>query len=359
MRITICWTDISGYMGACWRALAASPGVELFVIAFKSNAIAAFDQSVMQGVPCRLLDAKERQDQELITRELLAHSPEVLLVSGWLHPPYVAMARDPRLASVRRVMTMDTPWRADLRQRLARWRLRSYFKLIDRVFVPGERSFQYARHLGFSTAQIRRGLYGCDFDRLSPIYDARLAAGNWPRAFLYMGRYVDAKGLDILARAYASYRASVPDPWPLICHGSGPLAHLLRDQPGIEDRGFVQPDAQPAVLQQAGAFVLASRYDPWPLVILEACASGLPVLCTNACGSSVELIRPHYNGWIVPPEDPDALAAGMLQIHVFHDRLPDFGRAARDLARPYAAQVWANRVIEMSRELIDNHSARP
>src|SRR5437867_33439 len=176
MRITICWPDISGYMGACWRALAASPGVELFVIAFKSNAIAAFDESVMQGVPCRLLDAKERQDQELITRELLARSPHVLLVSGWAHPPYVAMARDPRLASVRRVMTMDTPWRADLRQRLARWRLRSYFKIIDRVFVPGERSFQYARHLGFSVAQIRRGLYGCDFDRLSPIYDARLAA---------------------------------------------------------------------------------------------------------------------------------------------------------------------------------------
>jgi glycosyltransferase involved in cell wall biosynthesis len=359
MRITICWTDISGYMGACWRALAASPGVELFVIAFKSNAIAAFDQSVMQGAPSRLLDPQERQDQELITRELLAHSPQVFLISGWAHPPYVAMARDPRLAAVRRVMTMDTPWRADLRQRLARWRLRSYFKIIDRVFVPGERSFEYARHLGFPVAQIRRGLYGCDFDRLSPIYDARLAAGDWPREFLYMGRYVDAKGLDILVRAYAAYRAAVTEPWPLICHGSGPLAHLLRGQPGIEDRGFVQPSDQPAVLQQAGAFVLASRYDPWPLVILESCASGLPVLCTDACGSSVELVRPHYNGWIAPPEDPAALAVGMRRVHQSHDRLPEFARAARELARPYSAQVWAQRVVEMAGELIDGDGAHP
>jgi glycosyltransferase involved in cell wall biosynthesis len=359
MRITICWTDISGYMGACWRALAATPGVELFVIAFKSNAIAAFDQSVMQGVPSRLLDANERNDLNLIAREAQSRNPQVLLISGWLHPPYVALARDPQFANVRRVMTMDTPWRGDLRQRLAPWRLRGYFKHIDAVFVPGERSAHYAKRLGFAAAQIHRGLYGCDFDRLSPIYEARIASGPWPRSFLYMGRYVQEKGIDVLERAYGSYRASVPDPWPLICHGSGPLAHLLRDQPGIEDHGFVQPSDQPAVLQQAGAFVLASRYDPWPLVILESCAAGLPVLCTDACGSSVELVRPHYNGWIVPPEDPDALAAGIQQVHQSHDRLPDFGRAARDLARPYAAQVWANRVIEMSRELIGGNTARP
>src|SRR5690242_14324461 len=132
MRITICWPDISGYMGACWRSLVTLPGVELFVLAFQPHAIANFDPSVMKDVPSRLLNAQERQDQELITREVLAHNPQVLLVSGWSHAPYVALARAPRLAAVRRVMNVDTPWRADLRQRLARFRLRSYFKKIDR-----------------------------------------------------------------------------------------------------------------------------------------------------------------------------------------------------------------------------------
>jgi glycosyltransferase involved in cell wall biosynthesis len=340
-------------MGACWRALAATPGVDLFVIAFRPAAIAAFDPGVMHGVPCRLLDPTQRLDPHLIAREVRSRDPDVLLISGWHHPPYVALARDPQFGRARRVMTMDTPWRGDLRQRLAPWRLRAHLARFDAVFVPGERSFQYARRLGFSVAQIRRGVYGCDFDRFAPIYDARAAAaaGTWPRAFLYMGRYVDEKGVDVLTAAYAAYRASTPDPWPLVCHGSGPLARLLAGQPGIEDRGFIQPADQPAVLRQAGAFVLASRYDPWPLVVLESSAAGLPVLCTDACGSAVELVRPQFNGLTVPPDDPAALARGMLRFHHGHDRLPQWGHAGRELARAYAAQVWADRVVAMAQDL--------
>ena len=58
------------------------------------------------------------------------------------------------------------------------------------------------------------------------------------------------------------------------------------------DRGFVQPADQAAIWAEHGAFALASRYDPWPLVIVEACAAGLPVIHSEACGSAVELVRP-------------------------------------------------------------------
>jgi glycosyltransferase involved in cell wall biosynthesis len=348
MRITFCWPEFSGYMGACWQALAKRPGVELFVIAFKPEALSAFSEDVLKGVPCRLLDPTERQDTQLIAQEVARQRPDVLFISGWFHPPYTALAHEPRLPSTRRVLTMDTIWRRNLRQRLTRFRLWRFLNAMDRAFVPGERSFQYALRLGFPPTHIHRGLYGCDFDRFSPVYDARRAAGDWPRAFLFMGRYIDIKAIDIMASAYQIYRNSVSDPWTLNCYGTGPFGRFLKDQPGILDGGFVQPASQPDVMVKAGALVLASRRDAWPLVILEACASGLPILCSEACGSIPEMIRPCYTGLTVATNDADALAYGMQRFHAWHDRLPQMGYGAREHARAYSAEAWADRVIEIA-----------
>jgi glycosyltransferase involved in cell wall biosynthesis len=219
------------------------------------------------------------------------------------------------------------------------------------VFVPGERSYQYARFLGVPEDRIRRGTYGVDCDAFAPILARRERGGDWPRSFLFMGRYQRAKGLDVLVPAYAAYRSLVRDPWPLVCCGKGELAGLLRGVPGIEDRGFVQPADQPELLAGQGVFVLASRFDPWPLVIPESCAAGLPIVCSNACGSGVELVRPYYNGIQTPTGDVRALAGAMAWMHGAHARLPEMGRRSVELARAYSAGMWATRWHEAFVEL--------
>src|SRR5262249_15000706 len=149
---------------------------------------------------------------------------------------------------------------------------------IDRVFVTGERSFQFARLLGFSESRVRRGVYGVDYDSFAPLLERRLARSDgWPRKFIYTRRYVADKAIDTLLAGYTRYRSMVQDPWALTCCGRGPWASHIRDTPGATNMGFVQPEALPDLLVEHGAFVLASRFDPWPLVIVEACAAGLPV----------------------------------------------------------------------------------
>jgi glycosyltransferase involved in cell wall biosynthesis len=122
--------------------------------------------------------------------------------------------------------------------------------------------------------------------------------------------------------------------------------------PGVTDLGFVQPGDQPAVLREHGAFILPSRYEPWGVVLAEALASGLPAICTTACGAGVELLHPHSNGLLVPPDDPEALAAALRRIHDLGDRLPAMGRRAAAVAPGYAASVWARRVEAICRELV-------
>jgi glycosyltransferase involved in cell wall biosynthesis len=53
------------------------------------------------------------------------------------------------------------------------------------------------------------------------------------------------------------------------------------------------------IWQAAGAFLCQADLILGPLALVEAAAAGLPIICTDACGSAVEVIRPGYNGLII------------------------------------------------------------
>ncbi len=345
-KVVFCWSDISGYMTACWRALQLIPEIEVFIIAFQARTQTAFADELMQGIPHRLLDLQEREQSQLIEKLVIEQNPDVVVLCGWFHAPYRQLAFAPKLRNIRFIMGMDTPWWGNWKQYLAPWMLRSYLKRIDHVVVTGERSWQYARRLGIPLDNISLGLYGIDYQALSPILRERTQS-NWPRSFLFVGRYSHDKAIDILATAYKQYRKEVTEPWNLICCGKGELEHHLQSQPGIENRGFVQPTEMKDIWLNAGAFLLPSRFDPWPLALVEAASAGLPIVCTQVCGSSVEVIRSGYNGIIIPPEDAYALTKALLKIHNYYNDLPVWGKRAQYLAQPYSSQIWAERWLNI------------
>lgn len=348
MKLVFCWPTISGYMAACWRELARRPGVELFVVGLRRapGKHSDFQADVMEGVPSHLLDDEERSSYRRIRDIVRAQTPDALFLSGWQHRPYVPLAFDPAVRDVRRFMMMDTALRRDARQRVGRLAARAYLSRMEGVFVPGERSWQYARWLGVPESHIHRGTYGVDWAGLAPLWDRRVGAPNgWPRAFHFAGQYLRRKGVDLLAAAYDAYRQRVTDPWPLVACGRGPEGSALEGRPGVTDRGFVQPEAMTEIRAKSGVFVLPSRFDAWPLALVEACAAGLPVVCSEACGSAVELVRSHHNGLIVPTGDAGALADALVRMHRAYDRLPAMGAASRELAAAYSAERWADRVL--------------
>ena len=357
VKLVICWTHISGYMAACWRAMAARGEVELKIVGFKSNVAGAninFQDDVVAGLDVRLMTPQEWGDADVVRSLVAPHAPDVVVLPGWAYGSYRKLVDARELARARFVMTMDTPARGTLRQRLGRYRLGRFLQRIDRVVVAGERAWQLARVLGFDEARIRRGLYGVDYAGFSPLIEQRRSQpGGWPKRLLFTGRYHEEKGIDVLLAAYRAYRQSVSEPWPLTCCGTGPMSAAIDAEPGVTNRGFVQPADMPPILASHGAFVLASRFDPWPLVIVEACAAGLPVVHTEACGSAVELVRPYFNGLGVATESVDPLTRALRWCHDNHDKLPEMGARAQPLAAAYSAEAWADRWSRMLRELCD------
>jgi glycosyltransferase involved in cell wall biosynthesis len=276
-----------------------------------------------------LLDAVSRRD------------PDVVVLCGWIFWPYTKLVNAGRLSRARMLLGMDTPWRGTLAQRTARWRLGHFVRNLDLVVTASERGAEYARRIGVPDSRIRPGFYG--FDDRSFARAAASRPSPWPRRFLFAGRYEPAKDLQTLVRGYQLYRTRVAEPWSLTCSGAGPDAHLLNGSPGVVDAGFSQPKDLPKLFADHGAFVLPSRFEPWGVVIAEAGASGLPIICTSSCGAALDIVRPYYNGVVIPPQDPAALARAMQWIHDRERDAPTIGGRGQALAAAFGAEAWAER----------------
>ena len=340
-----CWTTISGYMAACWRAFAQREEHGLFVLSTLSGHCTRFTEGLMAGIDCQVLTVDEIRHPRKVGDIVAAQKPDLLIVGEWNNPAFVRLASDRRLANTRFVFPLDDPLRRDWRRWIRRLQHYRFLRRMDLAWVTGERAWQFARYLGFPECRIRRGVFGIDCQTLAPLHAQRAALpGGWPRAFLYVGKMTVCKGVDSLLEGYQDYRRRVLDPWPLRCCGAGPLATTAASFDGVECLGFVQPSDMLEVRLNHGVSVLFSRYDPWPLVVAEACAAGLPVICSEACGSSVELVRHLHNGLLVPTGDARSIADAFCWTHRHYNDLCEMGRRSGQLAAAYSAERWADRL---------------
>lgn len=356
MKVLFCWTDISGYMAACWRALASREGVDLHVLAYDSSAATEFRGSLMEGIAWTPLRPEDRHDSAAVQAAVQRQAADVVVIAGWSNPAYRRIPFLPSaVARPTRIMAMDTPWRGTLRQRVARFALGRYLAALDAAWVPGERGWRFARQLGFREDRILRGVYGFDWEPASKAWEARKHNPSWPRRFLFIGRYAAEKGVDLLVEGYRAYRRQVESPWDLACCGIGPLATKLRNVEGVIDRGFQQPDELAAEMGGSGVILAPSRYDPWNVAIMEAAAAGLPVFCSDACGASVELVHEGLTGHVFAADSAEAVTKAMLTAHR-EPRLAEMGEAAREAAAHYRADCWADRFVTFARRLQERRS---
>lgn len=336
-------------MAACWRALQCEPDLDFHVIAMGDSRETNFDNNLMEGVSWRRLNADEQDSPATILRYVQEQQPDVIFLSGWLNRGYMELVNAPSLAKKKFVLCMDTPWKGTYRQKLSPWILRWFLRRIDFVFVPGERAWQYARKLGFDSDRIAKGLYGVDHANLSKLIEQREKA-EWPKRFLFVGRLHEQKGLDLLLDAYEAYRQTVSEPWGLDIVGMGSLASQCAGKEGVTLHGFLQPAQTRQLMVKGGVLVLPSRYDPWPLALVEGASAGLPVICSTECGSAVEVIRDGFNGWVVPPLK-DSIVGALVTAHYSND-LPRMGSMASLFAQPYSSDSWGRRVRLLARGLV-------
>jgi len=132
-----------------------------------------------------------------------------------------------------------------------------------------------------------------------------------------VGRLVPEKGLDTFVAASTIVKRRFSEARFLIV-GDGPLrAELLalRSRLGLEDEVVLlgQRSYVTRIVNSLQVFVMASRTEGLPMVLLEAIALGRPVVAT-AVGGIPEVARHGYNTLLVPPDDPESLADAILRV---------------------------------------------
>jgi len=213
--------------------------------------------------------------------------------------------------------------------------LRSF---VDVIWVPGERQKWFADKMGYRTSKCWTGVYTCDTQLFNP---ERFESNVPQKRFLFVGRYVDVKGIRLLLDAYDRYRDRCPDPWELHCAGTGPHQTLMANREGIVNHGFVQPTQLPQLMKDSSAFVLPSHHEPWGVVIHEATSMGLPVVCSDAVGAGVHLVRDYFNGFVFECNDVENLTNSLLKISRISPRkLSEFRKCSRILSQQYSLSLW-------------------
>ncbi|MBO3733931.1 glycosyltransferase [Glycomyces niveus] len=177
-----------------------------------------------------------------------------------------------------------------------------------------------------------------------------------------VGRLTRMKGFDLLVDAFASLAAARPE-WSLHLYGRGSERKRLEarvEELGMQGRIALKGGVAPldAARADASIAVVPSRFEPFGLVIVEAMAAGLPVLCTAVPHGPLEIVEDGKNGLLVAPEDPAALAAGLDRLMGDPGLRAALGESGRAKAREYEPDAVVGRHEALLRRAVESRRGR-
>ena len=291
--------------------------------------------------------------------------PDLVYTSGWQDKGYRPTLQQLKLADVPIVMGLDSQWNNSLRQRLGAKLIKHVYKkrYFSYAWVPGPLQYECASRLGFEYDEIISHLLTGNTHIFSEAASAleKEKTEQYPKQFLYVGRFTESKGTDILIGAFKQYRQTNPTGWGLTCIGNGPLESLLQQQPGITIKPFAEQTSLATVARQMGALILPSRYEPWGVVAHEFAAAGLPLLLSNKVGARQQFLIDGFNGYSFAAASANDLALKMNQLaSTTDDDLLAMAKASRQLASTLSPEIATASFVSVleqhQRKLTNNKS---
>jgi glycosyltransferase involved in cell wall biosynthesis len=246
---------------------------------------------------------------------------------------------------------------------LARWKWLLYYAIerglslrTSRIIAVSPEERRAAVKLGFGDARLAMIPNGIEQLKLTPRAEARRTMGVTDDALVigFVGRLVEQKAPEVLIEAFAS--ASVVSPQlRLALVGSGPLGNSMRKlavRLGIEDKViFLGSRDARGVYAGFDLFAMASRKEGLPYVVLEAMATGLPVVATSTSGVEI-LVVSDSNGTVVPPDDVGAFAQALMGFATNPEKLARASQAALERVRQFSIGAMVESTLAVYRDSI-------
>ena len=195
------------------------------------------------------------------------------------------------------------------------------YRQLDMTICASDAASQSCKELGIPNVKTIPFL-GIDVSTYSPSRRNRKWLEPWLSAkeqnnkvLLFLGRLGFEKRVDLLIEAFALLKRREPN-YSLVIAGDGPvdvvkqLKRLAGSVPDIHFTGFLLGETKANVLASCDVFCSPSPYETFGRTIVEAMASGIPLVTVNS-GAVSEYIFQGVNGYLVPPNNVEGLANGI------------------------------------------------
>ncbi|HSS04119.1 MAG TPA: glycosyltransferase [Solirubrobacterales bacterium] len=226
---------------------------------------------------------------------------------------------------------------------ISRAALGAFYTAPSRVLSPSPAADRSLLSLGAAEDRIDRWERGVDVSRFSP---EKADPGAYPGELkvLYAGRLTKEKGVDLLAESFLRARRIEPR-LHLLLAGGGPEEDELRARLGEHATflGWLEGEDLARAYASADLFLFCSCTDTYGQVVIEAGASGLPVVAVGE-GGPAALVENRHTGILCRP-DPDHLAGAVLQLASSPALRSRQGEAAVRAAR---ARSWARALEQLA-----------
>jgi glycosyltransferase involved in cell wall biosynthesis len=240
---------------------------------------------------------------------------------------------------------------------------RKFVESCDGFVVPGKSACEYLENFGVPRQKVFLAPNAVDIGLFSASKahvrehqkELRAQLVLPERYFLFVGRLVRAKGVLDLLEAYATLAPAMREQFGLVFAGDGPMRSELESrareiyQGSVHFAGFVHRDSLPAYYTLAECLVLPTLSDTWGMVVNEAMACGLPVICTRVAGCAADLIR--GNGRIVSPGSRAELVTAMKEIADDAGLRGRMAAESQELIQSYSPESCAAGLVQASSEL--------
>lgn len=181
------------------------------------------------------------------------------------------------------------------------------------------------------------------------------------KTVIAVGRYAYQKGFDLLIKAWKEVATKHPD-WTLDVYGGGdskPYKDMVSDF-GLDDSIHLNPSTSEIYekYREAGIFVLSSRFEGFPMVLLEALGFGLPIVAfTCPCGVK-DCIVDGVNGLTAPAEDVEALAKQLEYMISHPEERKAMAAEARKTSYTYHIDTIMPQWVELFSNLVGDKESR-
>lgn len=309
-------------------------------------------------------------DDQTVAACLNRLKPDVVFLPGWSFRLCVQIAHWCRSHGVP-LVAMSESKRDDEKRTWWREQLKSwlYVRKFSGALVGGDVHADYAASLGIPRERIFKGYDAVDNDHFAKSAakarrdesDVRARIGRIPPRpyFIAVSRLIARKNFRRLLEAYRLYRARTLEqqPWDLVICGNGDeraaLEHFVHEhrlREFVHFPGFLPYTEVGFWYGLASAFIHPALVEPWGLVVNEACAAGLPILCSKTVGARYDLVREGENGYLFDPRNTEEMVARMEDMHTIGDGARrSMGDGSRRLAGICAPQVFGAAVVAAAR----------